>query len=167
MCLLPPSPSTTIATITTITTQAQSDTRCCHVHPQQGVYGVLYPEHQAGCWPALVEVFAAIFCCLKDSSDFSQVCVCVCGVIVALYPGLLAPAFVACSTNAGEGLVKLSHMVWRTWTYGGVAHSWLTIGYVHTYRRMCSDSTPSLVYKVKMCSYSCDSWVYGSDIPLR
>jgi len=31
--------------------------------------------------------------------------------------------FVACSTNAGEGLVKLSHVVWRTWTCGGVAHS--------------------------------------------
>jgi len=30
---------------------------------------------------------------------------------VASYPGLLAPAFVACSTNAGEGLVKLSHVV--------------------------------------------------------
>ena len=30
---------------------------------------------------------------------------------VASYPGLLAPAFVACSINAGEGLVKLSHMV--------------------------------------------------------
>ena len=29
---------------------------------------------------------------------------------LASYPGLLAPAFVACSTNAGEGLVKLSHM---------------------------------------------------------
>ena len=25
----------------------------------------------------LVEIFATIFCCLKDSSDFSQVCVCV------------------------------------------------------------------------------------------
>jgi len=28
--------------------------------------------------------------------------------------------FVACSTNAGEGL---SHVVWCTWTCGGVAHS--------------------------------------------
>ena len=35
---------------------------------------------------------------------------------VASYPGLLAPAFVACSTNIGEGLVKLSHVVWCTWT---------------------------------------------------
>jgi len=33
------------------------------------------------------------------------------GDIVASYPGLLAPAFVACSTNVGEGLVKLSHVV--------------------------------------------------------
>jgi len=32
------------------------------------------------------------------------------GETVALYPGLLTPAFVACSTNAGEGLVKLSHV---------------------------------------------------------
>ena len=40
---------------------------------------------------------------------------------LASYPGLLAPAFVACSTNAGEGLVKLSHVVWRTWKCGGVA----------------------------------------------
>jgi len=42
---------------------------------------------------------------------------------LALYSGLLAPAFVACSTNTGEGLVKLSHVQWRTWTCGGVAHS--------------------------------------------
>jgi len=33
-----------------------------------------------------------------------------CGRILALYPGLLTPAFVACSTNVGEGLVKLSHV---------------------------------------------------------
>jgi len=26
---------------------------------------------------------------------------------LTLYPGLLIPVFVACSTNAGEGLVKL------------------------------------------------------------
>ena len=42
---------------------------------------------------------------------------------LAWYLGLLAPAFVTCSTNTGEGLVKLSHVVWRTWTHGGVAHS--------------------------------------------
>jgi len=30
---------------------------------------------------------------------------------LASYPGLLAPVFVACSTNTGEGLVKLSHVV--------------------------------------------------------
>ena len=47
-------------------------------------------------------------------------------VCLALYPGLLTPAFVACSTNAGEGLVKLSHVVRRTWTCGGVAHSFST-----------------------------------------
>ena len=30
-------------------------------------------------------------------------------LLVASYTGLLAPAFVACCTNVGEGLVKLSH----------------------------------------------------------
>jgi len=30
---------------------------------------------------------------------------------IALYPGLLTPAFITCSINAGEGLVKLSHVV--------------------------------------------------------
>jgi len=30
---------------------------------------------------------------------------------LASYPGLLAPAFVTCRPNAGEGLVKLSHVV--------------------------------------------------------
>ena len=30
---------------------------------------------------------------------------------LALYPGLLAPVFIACSTNVGEGLGKLSHVV--------------------------------------------------------
>ena len=29
---------------------------------------------------------------------------------LASYPGLLTPAFAACNTNAGEGLVKLSHV---------------------------------------------------------
>jgi len=52
------------------------------------------------------------------------VCVCVqCVCVLASYPSLLTPAFAACSTNAGEGLVKLSHMQWRTW---GVAHSFCT-----------------------------------------
>jgi len=48
------------------------------------------------------------------------------GLPLASYPGLLTPTFVACSTNAGEGLVKLSHMVWHTWTCGGVAHFFCT-----------------------------------------
>jgi len=34
----------------------------------------------------------------------------VCCVVVASYPGLLTPAFVACSINVEEGLVKLSHV---------------------------------------------------------
>ena len=45
---------------------------------------------------------------------------------VPSYPGLLATAFVACNINAGEGLVKLSHMIWCTLTCGGVAHSFFT-----------------------------------------
>ena len=41
---------------------------------------------------------------------------------LASYPGLLTPAFVACSTNAEEGLVKLSCAVtyldvWRSGTF--------------------------------------------------
>ena len=34
--------------------------------------------------------------------------------------------FVACSTNAGKGLVKLSHVQRCTWTCGRVAHSFST-----------------------------------------
>ena len=45
---------------------------------------------------------------------------------VALYPGLLTPAFVACSTNLGEVLVKLSQVQWCTWACGGVALSFGT-----------------------------------------
>jgi len=33
-----------------------------------------------------------------------------CYLQLASYPGLLTPVFVACSTNAGKGLVKLSHV---------------------------------------------------------
>ena len=29
---------------------------------------------------------------------------------IFFYPGLLTPSFVACSTNVGEGMVKLSHV---------------------------------------------------------
>jgi len=41
---------------------------------------------------------------------------------LASYPGLLTPAFVACSTNVGEGLVKLITCndvpdVWRSGTF--------------------------------------------------
>ena len=34
-------------------------------------------------------------------------------LLVASYPGLLTPAFVACSTNAGGG--KTNHVQWHTW----------------------------------------------------
>jgi len=34
-------------------------------------------------------------------------------ITLASYLGLLVPAFVAYNTNAGEGLVKLSHVVWH------------------------------------------------------
>jgi len=42
--------------------------------------------------------------------------------VLASYPGPLTQAFVACSTNTGEGLVKLNHVQWCTWTCAGVAH---------------------------------------------
>ena len=45
---------------------------------------------------------------------------------LSLIPRPSPLAFVACSTNAGEGLVKLSHVQWRTWMCGGVAHSFCT-----------------------------------------
>jgi len=44
----------------------------------------------------------------------------------ALWNQPLDGEFVAHSINVGEGLVKLSHVVGRTWTYGGVAHSFCT-----------------------------------------
>ena len=31
--------------------------------------------------------------------------------LVASYPSLLTPVFVACSANVGEGLVNLSHVI--------------------------------------------------------
>jgi len=37
----------------------------------------------------------------------------------SLVPGLLTPPFVTCNTNAGEGLVKLSHVQWRTFCTAG------------------------------------------------
>jgi len=43
--------------------------------------------------------------------------ICAC---VASYPGLLTPAFVACSTNMGEGLVKLT-------TCNDVPGSWVDV----------------------------------------
>ena len=43
---------------------------------------------------------------------------------LASWPGLLAPAFVSCSTNAGGGLVKLSHVQWCAWMLGGRVKEW-------------------------------------------
>ena len=65
---------------------------------------------------------------------------------LASYPGLLIPVFVACTTNVGEGLVKLSHLVWCTWTCGGVAHSrenskWVRYRIANTNRRKIEHST--------------------------
>ena len=61
-------------------------------------------------------------------------------------PGLLIPAFVACTTNVGEGLAKLSHVVWRTWTCGGKAHSrenskWVRYRIANMNRRKIEHST--------------------------
>jgi len=60
--------------------------------------------------------------------------------MVASYPGLLTPAFITCSTNMGEGLVKWSHAQWRTWTYGGVAHSFCTAAkWLSESKKHCQD----------------------------
>jgi len=104
------SPSSPSATITT------------SPHRHNLTPGVVTSIHNKGCigfcirkvklavdqpWWRSLQLSSAASIILQISRWF----VCVCGVIVATYPGLLAPAFVACSTNAGEGLVKLSHMV--------------------------------------------------------
>jgi len=39
------------------------------------------------------------------------------------HPSICRILPLACSTNIGEGLVKLSHIQWHTWTCWGVAHS--------------------------------------------
>jgi len=52
-------------------------------------------------------------------------------LLLASYPGLLTPAFVACSTNVVEGVVKLSHVQWRTWMCGRVAHFQKRSKWVH------------------------------------
>jgi len=62
------------------------------------------------------DILAAILACA-----YRTLC-----VTVATYPGLLTPLFVACSTNAGEGLVRLIMCsdipgrwvdVWRSGTF--------------------------------------------------
>ena len=59
------------------------------------------------------EVAANYICCTSD---------------LASYPSLLTPAFIACSINTGEGLVKQNQSCALTymnvgWTCGGVTHS--------------------------------------------
>ena len=56
---------------------------------------------------------------MGNNSILSQYC----NNVLASYPGLLTPVLVTSSANVGEGLVKLSHMQWLTWTCGGMAHS--------------------------------------------
>jgi len=51
--------------------------------------------------------------CFQYSTNSRPQCQC----NLASYLGLLTTAFVVCSTNVGEGLVKLSHVQWRTWTW--------------------------------------------------
>jgi len=43
-----------------------------------------------------------------------------CSVPIASYPGLLTPAFVACSTHAGEGLVSRAMMYLDVWKNGTI-----------------------------------------------
>ena len=78
--------------------------------------------------------------------------------------GLLSPAFVACSTNVGEGLVKLSRVQCRTWTCGGVAHSQKNCKWVRvlpiantdhrTTEHSVSDSLSDVSW-VQKAAYSC------------
>jgi len=45
--------------------------------------------------------------------------------MVTLCLGLLAPAIVACRTNAGEGRPgKADHVQWHIWTFGGQVVEW-------------------------------------------
>ena len=83
------------------------------------------------CTPATVvqlqQVSSCNRCAAATGEQLLNMCAAVIsGICLTSYPGLLTPAFVTCSTNAGEGLVKLSHVVGRTWTCGGVAHSFCT-----------------------------------------
>ena len=72
----------------------------------------------------------AFVACSTNTRESLATCDDVPGDRVASYPGLLTPAFVACNTNMGEDLVKLSHVQWRTWMCGGVAHFWISRKYV-------------------------------------
>ena len=73
-----------------------------------------WTELIGGYWSCCYDIyFLWITCC--HVTDYTLRC-----CWLASYPGLLTPVFVACSINAREGLVKLSHLVWRTWTCGGV-----------------------------------------------
>jgi len=46
--------------------------------------------------------------CIKvDKSTWNYIAISLCMIFVSSYPDLLTPAYVACSTNMGEGLVKL------------------------------------------------------------
>jgi len=74
-----------------------------HTHTTQLVSWIAHNHWQrlatlanAHCSANMYQLFSDLYCLLG----------------VASYPGLLTPAFVACSTNVGEGLVKLSHVQW-------------------------------------------------------
>ena len=70
-------------------------------------------------------------------------------VAVALYPGLLTPVFVTCSTNAGEGLVKLSRGmtyldVWRSGTF--LLYSCKAAFWIQESRQDCLMTSAQLFY---------------------
>ena len=99
---------------------------------------------------------------------------------VASYPGLLTPAFVTCSTNVGEGLVKLivcCDILDIGWTCGGVAYSQKTASmYIsqcstdHNYRPQMTEwsTSDSLVMFLgfRKSTHSCTEGICHSSIRL-
>ena len=66
--------------------------------------------------------------------------------LLASYPGLLTPAFVACRGS------KLSHVQWHTWTCGGVTHSFCTavkwLSEFKKHRQDCLMSSTQSLYRL-------------------
>ena len=57
-------------------------------------------------------------------------------------------------------------LIFEALTVECVEFQLLTIDYMHIYGRMCSDSTPSLVYRVKMCIAAVTISLQGGVTPI-